>query len=472
MIGTNRANTDPVRATSRARRPVQGLLLLALVLGVVCFGTLWMSLGAWRQLQSLEATFKEAQPNRFLLGIHLREGTERLTATLLLFSLSGDPEARERFQSVSGELQERLEQLTPRLQTSHERALAEKAGEQLRQFVDASKPRLVKGLKGIRKDTAEQVHSEISALSAPLLLLGSELVQAQERAADAFFQDSRLSLKTLRLWLLVSCLLLGALMSVIGLVVHRTWISPLQERLDATEAVIVQQERLVSLGTIAAGVAHEIRNPLTAIQFRLFSLRKALPTEFAQQEDLVIIQSEIQRLERLVKGFLSFARPAEPVLAPVTARSLIDDVAALLRTELQRRGLTLDIGRIPEVSMHADRQQLQQVLINLILNAADVSPKHAHIRITVEASAFMRQSQSIPAVHMQVSDSGPGIPKEVAAQMFDPFFSTKEGGTGLGLPIASRIAEKHGGYIQFQPDPAGGSVFSLILPKLPSPPNP
>jgi signal transduction histidine kinase len=215
-------------------------------------------------------------------------------------------------------------------------------------------------------------------------------------------------------------------------------------------------------------VAHEVRNPLTAIKFRLFSLKQALPEGFTENEDVVVINSEINRLERIVKDFLQFARPSPPDMKPVTVEGLLEEVRDLLRSELEQKSiqLKLDVGEAALV--RADRQQLQQVLINLVQNAADSIGNNGAITLRSRNGDASTLKSAEPAVMIEVADTGKGISPEVEKRIFDPFFSTKEGGTGLGLSIASRIVEKHGGFIQYLTQLNQGTTFSLVLPKVTS----
>jgi signal transduction histidine kinase len=229
--------------------------------------------------------------------------------------------------------------------------------------------------------------------------------------------------------------------------------------LTESQATIVRQEKLASLGELAAGVAHEIRNPLTAIKFRLYSLKKSLPVGMAENEDAVVIGDEISRLERIVKDFLQFARPSEPELVAIPTQRILQGVHDLLKPQLKKASIELNLQTSGSVWVRADTQQIKQVLINLIQNSAD-SIGHDGA-ITLRA---LNGSGSFAV--MEVVDTGKGISSEVQKRLFDPFFTTKEGGTGLGLPIAARIVEKHGGQLRYQTQLNHGTTFSIVLPRV------
>ena len=221
---------------------------------------------------------------------------------------------------------------------------------------------------------------------------------------------------------------------------------------------------------LAAGVAHEIRNPLTAIKARLFTQMKMLKPGTPEQIDGQVIGGEINRLERIVKDFLHFARPGDPELTSLPAGELLRDVVALMTPQLEETSVRISIEATPEAlgaAVQADRQQLKQVLINLIQNASDSLGENGgaiQLRVRLDQVALLGQNR--PVVVLEVSDNGKGIPPEVEKRLFDPFFTTKDTGTGLGLSIAARIVEKHGGALQYQTQVGRGTTFGIVLPRV------
>ena len=232
-------------------------------------------------------------------------------------------------------------------------------------------------------------------------------------------------------------------------------IEPLRYQLTESQAIIARQEKLASLGVLAAGVAHEIRNPLTAIKFRLYSLKKSLPD--ADNEDVLVIANEINRLERIVKDFLQFARPSEPELVAVPPQRILQEVHDLLKPQMEKAAIELKLEPSEAAWVRADTHQIKEVLINLIQNSAD--------SIGRKGAITLRVHDEDSSVVLEVADTGKGIPVEVQKRLFDPFFTTKEGGTGLGLPIAARIVEKHGGELRYQTQLNRGTTFAIVLPQ-------
>jgi len=436
-------------------------LLLAVTVGLVAF----VEVNTWRQLDRLKGDFAGANLESFYLGVDLREALLRMNATLFRFQLSDDDEERERFYQDAQELTARIERTQASLTTAAERQLLERVRQTYERYLADSSELLIRGLRGIRKDTAAKLHDQLSAQTDPLLALADQLVQAQHIALDRFFDSSGAALGSLQWTLVISLLLFGALVCSVAALMYRAFITPLRMKLSQSQALLERHEKLAALGVLAAGVAHEVRNPLTAIKFRLFSLKKALPTACADNEDVVVINSEINRLERIVRDFLQFARPSEPDLKPVTAEGLLAEVRDLLQPELERRLIELKLEVDNAVLLQADRQQLQQVLINLVQNAADSIGRDGAITLSAREDPASTVPAARTAVVLEVRDTGRGIPPEVEKRIFDPFFSTKDGGTGLGLSIAARIVEKHGGFIQYSTQMNRGTQFSLVLPK-------
>jgi signal transduction histidine kinase len=468
MNETNCSNGDSGGASGREPETKRRLTAFALLLGLTIALVAYVEANTWRQLDRLRNDFAGASLESFYLGVHLRETVLRMNGALFRFQLSEDAEERERFESDARQLTDRIDQTRSQLTTDAERQLVGEIGRTYERYLTNSAPLLERGLRGIRKDTAAKVHDELSAKARPLLALADRLVQAQHVALNRFFASSGAALGTLQAMLVISLILFVALVGSAAALIYRAFVAPLRVQLSQSQAIIERQEKLASLGVLAAGVAHEVRNPLTAIKFRLFSLKKALPQGLAENEDVVVINSEINRLERIVKDFLQFARPSQPDMKPVTVEGLLEEVRDLLRSELEQKSiqLKLDVGEAALV--RADRQQLQQVLINLVQNAADSIGNNGAITLRSRNGDASTLKSAQPAVMIEVADTGKGIPPEVERRIFDPFFSTKEGGTGLGLSIASRIVEKHGGFIQYLTQLNQGTTFSLVLPKVTS----
>jgi len=240
-----------------------------------------------------------------------------------------------------------------------------------------------------------------------------------------------------------------------GVVIIVEDITEFKRLLDQT----IQSEKLAEVGRLTAGIAHEINNPLAMVAYATELLKREKPLSNFQEEMLEKIEMEVERLKSLTGGLLSFSSNRETQSRLVNLNDLIDEVLKLLRFELQRKSIQLDIefSDIPVIT--ADPNKLKQVIINLVMNA--VHAMQGQGRIVLRTAFNMNGT-----LELQVEDNGPGIAPELREQIFAPFFTTKpEGeGTGLGLYICQNIINGHGGSITLDSQPEVGTIFRVNLP--------
>ena len=266
---------------------------------------------------------------------------------------------------------------------------------------------------------------------------------------------------------------LGLLLAAIGalvLLLYRDVVRPLREQLVDRNTLLAKQEKLSALGTLAAGVAHEIRNPLTAIKARLYSLRQAVAAGEGR-DDLQAIATEVDRLERIVRDVLGYAHPAEAALREVDLCAWLVEFADFVRPELTAAQIDLALTAEVGSEVAVDPDQLRQIMLNLVRNAQESfagRPGRIQLRLGRERGLF--RGRRVESVILSVTDDGPGIPAGIQARLFDPFFTTKPTGTGLGLSIVARLVENLGGEVRFQSAAGTGTRFVVCLP-LSSPPR-
>jgi len=309
---------------------------------------------------------------------------------------------------------------------------------------------------------------EVSTLRAEMNVQQIEKLTAADRAAaERFVNETNATLNRVQRFLFLS--LLGLLISgaMVVILIYRRMVAPLRTRLTESRTIIERQEKLASLGVLAAGIAHEIRNPLTAIKVRLFTLKNSHRPGTSEHEDLQVIHDEINRLESIVQDFLQFARPAEPDLQTMPVGKLLQATCDLLASDLGRRSIQLKLELRADAPVQVDPDKMKQVLINFIQNGADSMKPGGTVVLRSRFERQVLQGEPVNAVVIDIADTGKGMPLEVQKRLFDPFFTTKEQGTGLGLPIAARIVEQHGGVIQYQTQPERGTTFSIVLPPAP-----
>jgi C4-dicarboxylate-specific signal transduction histidine kinase len=253
---------------------------------------------------------------------------------------------------------------------------------------------------------------------------------------------------------------------------HDGWVAALQPGSQAdSDDRIVHVARLAALGEIATGIAHEINQPLAAIQMMVTSMlaeidRGTLPIERAQRW-LGSMNEQIERIAWIIGHLRSFSRNEEPSpLGAAALGAIIDDTLGLLRTQLRSHDVALDVDLAePLPPVRGDPRRLEQVLLNLLSNARDALdelPSDAPRQIRIGAARAAERE----AVVLEVSDNGPGIPPDVRERLFEPFFTTKRAGkgTGLGLSIVRTIVSECGGRIQVDSEPGAGTTFRIELP--------
>jgi signal transduction histidine kinase len=464
MSETIRANRGLRRLT---RRNPPGTWRLAFYAVTVVAGALlivWVNHSIHRQMAGLQQEFTPIQSERYYVGIQLRSSTRKLNSALLAYQLSRKPDDRAAFEDEAADLKRWLVIHEAKLGTANEREVYRRLRQAYGQYLAAAKA-MMEG-SGEAGSLAFALHYQrVQTESQPVLSLCDTLVKAQRVAFDDFLAGSQETLARLQDWLLVSMLLVLVLAVTLAVLVYRGMIAPLRLHLSESKAIIDRQEKLSSLGLLAAGVAHEIRNPLTAIKFRLFSLNKTLHGGLGGNEDAAVINEEINRLDRIVKDFLQFARPSPPEFLPVPADRLLQEVRDLLGAELGKAGIQLEVVVQESACLRADAQQLKQVLINLIQNAAQSIERTGTVTLGLRCDRGTLGGASQSVAVLSVADSGRGIPPEIEKRLFDPFFTTKEGGTGLGLAVAARIVEKHGGLLRYETEVNRGTVFEVVLPQ-------
>ena len=254
--------------------------------------------------------------------------------------------------------------------------------------------------------------------------------------------------------IVVSLLLLSAGLVYVILAYKRNKLLQLQA---------AKADRLAYVGTLASGLAHEIRNPLNAMNMNIQLIQEEMQEQDDSQEAdtsdmLEATRKEILRLERLVSSFLAYARPTQIQSKPMQVNDLISDTVMFLDPEIERSGIQLQLELDPELPpIQADEGHLKQALLNVIQNGIQVLRPDAALSIITKKLTGDR-------IMIKVRDEGPGISGEELKSIFRVFYSTRRGGTGLGLPIAQRIVELHNGHIEVESEVGKGTEFTFTLP--------
>lgn len=253
---------------------------------------------------------------------------------------------------------------------------------------------------------------------------------------------------------------LSALLSgdkISGTIIHIEDITEKRKK----ETQLRRAESLAALTTLAAGVAHEINNPLGSISIRIQLLEKLLraetPDKTAMAKHLGVVKEEVDRLKQIVVDFLFAVRPMDIQLISENPGVILGEIAELVEPEAERKGIEMRVSiddNLPQVLM--DKRHIKQALLNLIQNAMAAMPEGGTLTLKAE--------QTDDEVRFSVADTGTGIPEELLTKIFEPYFTTKKSGTGLGLTITFKIVKEHAGDISLESKEGAGSTFTIHLP--------
>ena len=238
---------------------------------------------------------------------------------------------------------------------------------------------------------------------------------------------------------------------------------------DVTERVLMddrlrRMERYMGLGALAAGLQHEIKNPLAALSLHVQLLEEELsetPTKASVPEMLTVIKTEVARVGGVLEGFRDFASVRHLNRADVDLAGLIERQVKLIQPQAQERSIEVRFHRPPEElpTVQVDRVRLEQVVLNLLINAMEAIRADG----SIEISLALRQEQTPAVIRIEISDTGPGVPENLRSRIFDPYFTTKSEGTGMGLALCDKIVRQHNGSLDFRSS-EHGSVFVITLP--------
>jgi len=236
----------------------------------------------------------------------------------------------------------------------------------------------------------------------------------------------------------------------------------LYEDLKRSKSYIRRADRLASLGTLTAGLAHEIRNPLVAIKTLTQLLPERIDDEEFRTQFLQIASGEVDRISSLVTELLDFARPSDPKLELEDINAILDGMILLVSTETKKKQIDINKDYSSDVPpIQIDREQIKQVFLNILLNGIEATSENG--KITVRTRHFMKPGGEL-YTQIEFSDTGCGIPEEYIEDIFNPFFTTKSTGSGLGLSISNQIIQDHRGYIDVESQLGKGSSFFINLP--------
>jgi two-component system NtrC family sensor kinase len=241
------------------------------------------------------------------------------------------------------------------------------------------------------------------------------------------------------------------------------------DELARSQAQLIQSEKLAATGKLAATIAHELNNPLQAVQSCIYLVADQTGPDGHDRQYLDIAREELDRMARIVGRMLDFYRPSDEGRIPTDINFLLEDVIALVRKRLQQGGIEMDLELAPDMPLIvATGDHLKQVFLNMVINALEAMPQGGRLemitRYISEPDAREKASVDAGFVEIEFADTGVGIPAEHINNIFDPFYTTKSKGMGLGLSVSYGIVERHGGQIQVESKVGEGTTFIVRLP--------
>jgi signal transduction histidine kinase len=404
------------------------------------------TLGAWVDRRAVASTNGVDRPSVDVANLlrKFREvSTEYVASASFIEQTMKMSEAKPSSSRRLGVTPARDSDAQPRLQEINRRLrIADEQSEDLLALVE----------RGHREATTLQWFIELQALAQPWL------------AADAAEPLQDLQARFLPFIYTLSAGLVG-LCIFSGVAMYRRFVvAPLHLKLVERETILEQQQKFAHFEKLTAVLAHEIKQPLSAINVWVWTLQKNLSEGTAEHKGAVVIRNELNRVDQIVKDFLKLTQPVDPKFVSMKVEALLQEVADLLRPKLERSSIKLKLDSTTDRPFQGDPQQLKQVVMNLVQNAAESIGENGQITLRSRRDRLVLNGEKTDAVVIEVEDNGPGIPADVQERLFDPFFSTKENGTGLGLAIAAKIVDKHEGALVFETQQGHGTTFGIVLP--------
>lgn len=472
------------------------LILTALVVITLSGGSVMM----WYTYQ-IEALFKGVV-DQDLRSLAAASGLENALVNqkgfVSYYFLDGNPDWLKRLEAYRLAFTERLREVRRLVQTEGDRKTVDEIESEYNQYI-AEKDRVIAFYKTGEQEAGAKLHTKVRSHFFRILELCEDYKDVYSRRIELSRIKSNTQAKQLRMiagiavWtaMVLGGLLVFILVSQVLNPLHRLSLDPreipnpiksgnevkavsrrvhsLMEDVDRTKTklersqkYLLQAEKLALAGKLAAGVAHSVRNPLTSVKMRLFSLARTLDLSQTQKEDFDVISEEIRHIDTIVQNFLEFSRPPKLKMQKASPSDVVDTAVQLLRYRLESYGADVKLNRqrrLPEIL--ADPEQLKEVLVNLLVNACEVMGAGGRIVISEQEGVVKPLGQ---VVVIRVSDNGPGVPETIQDRLFEPFFTTKEEGTGLGLSIAARIVKEHGGWLNLTSEEGKGATFIITLP--------
>ena len=467
------------------------LLAMTIFIGI---SAIWYTIGFYNTIDSLVGYRMESLQS----AREMENALANQKGFVTYYFLDGDPKWLQKLTFYRQSFTDWLQKASNVDPDPAHTAILEQIADQYRKYIDG-KDRVIALYREGRRKEGEQLHWKVRTEFFDLNHLCQKYESFNQQEIDSLREMSRVKaglISTVLVVAMLSAVVLGVLLmfmlfaQVIGPIRRLAKIAQVEDapepldnevailsrgvrglvadmdrtrtELEQSKELLLHSEKFALVGKLATEVAHSIRNPMTSINMRLFSLQRNLEMTENQQEDLAVVAEEMQRLDNIVRNFLEFSRPHKLQQQHVVISDIIDMTLELLEYRLELHDVHIvreSPSRLPAVS--SDPELMKEVFVNLIVNACEAMGTGGRIFIVEEAAEDEKIGQ---AVIVKLRDTGPGIPEEVKGKVLEPFFTTKPDGTGLGLFIVSRIVTEHGGRMDLSSVEGEGTTFIITLP--------
>ena len=420
----------------------------------------WRLAGAMDAIEGVQSASDDLQVRHFRVAAQLRSRIHRMNSTLFRHQVTGDAGLVERFENQQSQFRRFVEERRGQVESREEQEILRRIGESFHLYQKEAGKFMSARQGGVEPDQAAMRTERLVELADETAEFTHELADARSEAFRELLQGYRRSVRGLQRSVLGLFLLTVVSAATLLWMAWKVFLSPMRLELQAARTLAGQREELANIGVLASGIAHEIRNPITAMKARTFALAELVEPGSPAAKQAQVIDQELGRMERVVRDFLDFARPAEPDTERIRLDDFLAEIQEFVTPEMGERNVELKLLPAAGVESRIDRDQMKQVVLNLIRNAAEACAAEG-------GKILLKAERAGGKAWIRVTDNGGGIPMDFRDKLFVPFFSKKHGGTGLGLPIARNIVRKHGGELTFESVEGSGTTFIIELDVLP-----
>jgi signal transduction histidine kinase len=435
----------------------RALWILFVIVGLFIGLATWLTTRTIGQVEMIQQASDSLELRNFRVGARLRAQIYRLSSVMLRYEVTGVATFREQFSNYREELDTYLEEQSPLLTGDEETQLMGQIHNELAVYYSEAEEMFK--IRVSDSSSIERVERAKSQLDS-VVELTYRLADFRRAEFRQLLADYRKASRRLERYIFLAVGALLAAATLMAWLAYQAYMNPVQRELSEAKTIAHQKEELATVGALAGGIAHEIRNPITGIRARSFALAQMLEKGSLAAKQAAVIDEEATRMERILNDFLDFARPQEPNVERCDLREMVAELHAFHLPEIDALGVDfrLEIQGEEPFEAQVDPALVRQVLTNLVRNAGESFSLGDGGVVTLSLRQYERKAI------FSVRDNGAGMPPAVAKRMFEPFFSKKRGGTGLGLAISQLIVEKHGGVIVVESTEGVGTTIRVELP--------